>query len=81
MNKVNPAWIEYNNTYNEGAEGYNPHPKYIASAATHTAVVSRMISGKRRTHADAVKFANNCLSGAQKDGFLAEVKAAFPELY
>jgi hypothetical protein len=80
MSKINPAWIEYNKTYNEGAEGYNPHPKFVPLTVS-TASAARMIAGKRRTHADAVKFAKNCLSSAQKDGFMVEVKAAFPELY
>jgi len=26
---INPAWLAYNNLYNEGGEGYNPHNKYI----------------------------------------------------
>jgi hypothetical protein len=36
-----------------------------------------MIAGKARTHADALKFARNCLSGAQRETFLAEVAAKF----
>lgn len=27
--KLNPEWVRFNNLNNEGAEGYNPHPKYI----------------------------------------------------
>ena len=46
-----------------------------------TQTQSRMIMGKRRTHADAVRFAKAALSGGQKVNFLAAVKAAFPELY
>lgn len=30
---VNPEWVRYNDLYNEGGEGYNPHPKYIESTA------------------------------------------------
>jgi hypothetical protein len=30
---INPAWIAYNDVQNEGGEGYNPHPKYVARAA------------------------------------------------
>jgi hypothetical protein len=81
MNTINPKWLAYNNVMNEGGEGYNPHPKYIARAAARPAGAARMIGGKARTHADAIKFANNCLSGAQKEHFLAQVKAAFPEIY
>ena len=28
----NPKWIAYNNSFNEGGEGYNPHPKYLVDA-------------------------------------------------
>lgn len=73
---INPKWIEYNNTYNEGGEGYNPYPKFIAVAPRPSAA-TRMIAGKARTHADALKFARNCLSGAQRETFLAEVAAKF----
>ena len=80
--KLNPVWKAHNDLYNEGGEGFNPHQKYIAvPAAALVAGASRFIAGKRRTHAEAVKFAKNCLSGAQKEGFMAEVKAAFPENY
>lgn len=34
MQKLNPEWTRYNNLQNEGGEGYNPHPKYIAVAAS-----------------------------------------------
>ena len=78
---INQKWIEYNNTYNEGGEGYNPHPKYINTTAARPASATRMVCGKMRTHDDAVKFARNCLSGAQKDSFLTQVRAAFPERY
>ncbi len=26
--KINPKWKQYNDLYNESAEGYNPHEKY-----------------------------------------------------
>lgn len=77
---INPKWLEYNRLMNEGGEGYNPHPKYIAQVA-RPAGAARMISGKFRTHADAVKFAKNCLSGTQRDSFMAEIKAVFPDHY
>lgn len=75
--QINPKWAEYNRVMNEGGEGYNPHPKFIAAAARPAVAATRMIRGKARTHADAVKFARNCLSGAQYDAFMAEVNAAF----
>jgi hypothetical protein len=31
--QVNPKWAEYQRVVNEGGEGYNPHPKYITTAA------------------------------------------------
>ena len=42
---------------------------------------ARMIAGKRRTHADALRFCKAALSGGDKLAFLASVRAAFPELY
>lgn len=73
---INAKWAEYNRSMNEGGEGYNPHPKYVAQPA-RTVSAARMVCGKMRTHADAIKFANNCLSGDQRIGFLAAVNAAF----
>ena len=29
--QTNPLWTAYNNTNNEGGEGYNPHDQYIAT--------------------------------------------------
>ena len=78
MATINPKWTEYNRSMNEGGEGYNPHPKHIAStAASAPLATTRMIRGKARTHADAIKFANSSLSGAQRAAFLAEVNASF----
>lgn len=77
MLKTNPAWKAYNDLQNEGGEGYNPHPKFIATALVRPIGSSKMIQGKMRTQADAIKFANNCLSGAQRDTFLAEVNTVF----
>jgi ABC-type protease/lipase transport system fused ATPase/permease subunit len=77
MATINPKWIEYNRSVNEGGEGYNPHQKYIASAAS-PAGVRKMIAGKARSYDEAVKFARNCLSGAQKESFMSQVAAAFP---
>jgi hypothetical protein len=31
MQKINPLWAAYNQIHNEGAEGYNPHPKHVGS--------------------------------------------------
>lgn len=75
---LNPAWKRHNDLYNEGGEGFNPHPKYIAAAAvTTTSAPARMIAGKLRTQADALKFARACLSGDQRKAFEAEVARAF----
>jgi hypothetical protein len=79
MATINPKWIEYNRVMNEGGEGYNPHPKYISAPVAATASARKMIAGKARTYEEAVKFARNCLSGAQKDAFLAQVAEAFPD--
>ena len=76
MTIINPKWAEYNRVVNEGGEGYNPHPKYIA-APQQVASARKMIAGKARTYDEAVKFARNCLSGAQRESFLSEVAAAF----
>ena len=27
--KINPKWKQYNDLYNEGGEGFNPHEKYL----------------------------------------------------
>jgi hypothetical protein len=75
--QINAKWIEYNRVMNEGGEGFNPHPKFIAAPARSAAAPARMIAGKLRTQADALKFAKNCLHGAQKESFLAEVAAKF----
>lgn len=42
---INPAWVAYNDLLNEGAEGYNPHRKWIAKpdAARRTATAARML--------------------------------------
>ena len=74
---INAKWAEYNRSINEGGEGYNPHSKHITQPARSTVSAARMVGGKMRTQVDAIKFANNCLSGDQRIGFLAEVKAAF----
>ena len=81
MQKLNPAWVAHNDLYNEGGEGYNPHPKFICAQPVAPSGAARVIRGKRRTHAEAVRFANAALAGADKARFMAEVKTAFPELY
>ena len=63
----------------EGGEGYNPHQKFISSPVYTPAGARKMIAGKARSYEEAVKFARNCLSGAQKDSFMAAVAAVFPE--
>lgn len=87
MATINPKWAEYNRVMNEGGEGYNPHSKYIAAAISAPIAAKqpasngsrKMIMGKARTREEAIKFAKNCLSGAQKDAFLAQVAAAWPD--
>lgn len=59
----------------EPAATVTPQQKLVVQTQT------RMVVGKRRTHADAVRFAKAALSGADKVAFLAKVKEAFPELY
>lgn len=76
--QLNPAWVRHQNLYNEGGEGFNPHAKFLAAAPVAKAP-ARMIAGKLRTHADALRFAKIALSGEQKVAFLAQVAAAFPE--
>lgn len=74
---INPKWTAYNDSMNEGGEGYNPHPKHIAAPARAASAPAKMIAGKLRTQADALKFARNCLSGEQRRVFEAQVSAAF----
>ena len=76
---INQKWAEYNRSMNEGGEGYNPHPKFLAAApaAVRAPGAARMIAGKMRTEAEALRFAKIALSGEQKRAFLAEVTAAF----
>jgi len=31
MFKLNPEWKKYNDFFNEGGEGYNPHKKWISA--------------------------------------------------
>ncbi len=38
MQVLNPAWKAFNDLHNEGGEGYNPHPKWIARQAAPVAV-------------------------------------------
>ena len=80
MQVLNAKWTEYNNAMNEGGEGYNPHPKYIAKFVAQAARpgAAKMIMGKLRTEADARKFARNCMSGEQRRMFEAAIDAAFP---
>ena len=76
---IHPRWTEYNKSMNEGGEGYNPHPKFLPASpvAARTPGASRMIAGKLRTEAEALRFAKVALTGEQKLAFLAEVTAAF----
>lgn len=44
---LNPAWIKHNALYNEGGEGYNPHPKYVMRQPAKPSVSSRMVKDER----------------------------------
>ena len=37
---INPAWLAFNDLINEGGEGFNPHPKWIAKTAAAVAPVA-----------------------------------------
>lgn len=66
-NKLNPAWITYNNLQNEGGEGYNPHPKYITSTS---APIKKTYfwSSKRWTVEELTKKLAECKQGAELHG-------------
>ncbi len=53
MFKTNPAWAAYNNAMNEGGEGFNPHPKFIKSAAP-AAGITYFHGGARYTRAQLI---------------------------
>ena len=61
LTKINPAWIAYNDLQNEGGEGYNPHPKYIAAstpvATARKSVSVRMLKDERGNLIPADKMA------------------------
>ena len=44
---INPAWKAYNDINNEGGEGYNPHPKFIARAAIGASVAAKAAADSR----------------------------------
>ena len=75
--QINAKWAEYNRIMSEGGEGFNPHAKFIESPARPVSAATRMIAGKARTQPEAIKFARNCLSGARRESFLAEVATKF----
>ena len=54
---INPAWKQYNDLQNEGGEGYNPHPKWIAPAVAAAAVETdnRMLRDERGNLTPAAK--------------------------
>lgn len=63
MQVLNPAWKAYNDLANEGGEGYNPHPKFIARAATPVvataakAVANKLVKDERGNTVPAAKMA------------------------
>ncbi len=75
--QINPLWTAHNNTYNEGGEGFNPHPKYIAAPVVSAAPRKYIrAAGRAYTHAEALKAAKN-MAKFQRDPFLAEVAKVF----
>lgn len=60
MFKINPEWKKYNDFFNEGGEGYNPHKKWISAEekteAKTTAITSsatandRLLKDQRGNH-------------------------------
>lgn len=48
--KINPEWTKYNEMFNEGGEGYNPHSKYIG---TDRCEAKRQLLNKFYTVAEA----------------------------
>lgn len=83
--RINPAWKAHNDLYNEGGEGFNPHPKYLPAAAPAQAAAQaepkRMIRGQPWTHESALRFAGNNVPGFDREAWLADVRKAFPEHY
>lgn len=62
MNTINPAWKQFNDLVNEGGEGYNPHPKFIARqvapvAAKAPAAAARLVKDERGNLVPAAKMA------------------------
>ena len=45
MQILNPKWKAHNDFYNEGGEGYNPHPKYINRDAPAKPQSEKMVKG------------------------------------
>lgn len=45
---INPLWTAYNNLYNEGGEGYNPHDQYACDDADGEPLWSRLDGEKYR---------------------------------
>lgn len=58
---INPKWLAYNDVENEGGEGYNPYPKYIADtdeATTFNGTSTRVriaISGNTYPNRDLMR--------------------------
>ena len=60
---INPAWLRWTNLENEGGEGFNPHPKWIAKVVApivtvNTSVDNRMLRDERGNLIPASKLAN-----------------------
>jgi hypothetical protein len=42
--KLNPIWKRYNDHFNEGAEGYNPHDKYQQTTENKKQIFNRQMT-------------------------------------
>jgi hypothetical protein len=78
MNAINPAWKQFNDLYNEGGEGYNPHPKFIDRQAApvvakHSAATARLVKDERGNIVPAAKMAERL---AKDEARLARVTDA-----
>ena len=59
---INPAWLRWTSVENEGGEGYNPHPKWMAkgsapAVAAKASTENRMLRDERGNLIPAGKLA------------------------
>lgn len=74
--KINPAWQAWNDLQNEGAEGFNPHAKWIAAAPVR-AVSSdnRMLRDERGNLIPAAKLAARLAKDESRLSKIADLSA------